>query len=412
MEGMGLFNLAGTGGDANMRTAVHTRRIINPFWGTRLTGSAGKLTFGVLNASEESPRELNAPETAGAANKFFTIGRAMYSLGGSNYAGVLVTDTEYAGRHNRAGGGDISFKPSPTQQFSATFLATRTRNGSEAATHGTASQVSYSFNSRRISWSTQVEHYGRGFELDTAFYNRTGLTTGWSFGEISFYPRDGSDFWVKRVQPFYFLRLGRDQVQDGNEAFLNTGIRINFTRQGYLNISHARGHEPWMGQRYRTGGGINVNGNVQILRWLNFGGHLNTGREIFYDRIAPFQGKSTARGFQVTLQPNEHFSQSVDVNDVSFRREATAQSVFDVSIINTRTTWQFNRHFLVRLIEQFDSSSHRLLTDLLASYEFVPGTVLHAGYGSLYEKDLRDVVGRYRTISRGLFFKASYRWRF
>ena len=30
MEGLGLFNLAGTGGDSTMRTAVHTRRIIDP----------------------------------------------------------------------------------------------------------------------------------------------------------------------------------------------------------------------------------------------------------------------------------------------------------------------------------------------------------------------------------------------
>ena len=41
MEGMGLFDLAGTGGDSNMRTAVHTRRIINPDWGSKVTGTAG-----------------------------------------------------------------------------------------------------------------------------------------------------------------------------------------------------------------------------------------------------------------------------------------------------------------------------------------------------------------------------------
>ena len=35
MEGMGLFNLAGTGGDGNMRTAVHTRTIVNPMWGSQ-----------------------------------------------------------------------------------------------------------------------------------------------------------------------------------------------------------------------------------------------------------------------------------------------------------------------------------------------------------------------------------------
>jgi hypothetical protein len=32
MEGLGLFNIAGTGGDGNMRIAVHTRRIVDPQW--------------------------------------------------------------------------------------------------------------------------------------------------------------------------------------------------------------------------------------------------------------------------------------------------------------------------------------------------------------------------------------------
>lgn len=122
--------------------------------------------------------------------------------------------------------------------------------------------------------------------------------------------------------------------------------------------------------------------------------------------------------FSVTLQPNQHFSQSVEYNTVRFNRASTGERVFTVNIVNLRATYQFNRHFLARLIEQYDSSRHRLLTDVLGSYEFVPGTVLHAGYGSLYEK--RDfLAGRllptgahYLTVNRGLFFKASYLHRF
>ncbi len=49
MEGMGLFNIAGTGGDGNMRTAVHTRKIVDPIFGSKVTGTIGKTTFGVLN---------------------------------------------------------------------------------------------------------------------------------------------------------------------------------------------------------------------------------------------------------------------------------------------------------------------------------------------------------------------------
>ncbi len=114
-------------------------------------------------------------------------------------------------------------------------------------------------------------------------------------------------------------------------------------------------------------------------------------------------------GAGLTLQPNPHLSQSVNWNRVRFDRASTGERVYTVNIINTRTTYQFNKHFLVRALEQFDSSQRRLLTDVLASYEFVPGTVFHAGYGSLLEKDTPD---GYRTTSRGLFFKASYLYRF
>src|SRR5207245_1706135 len=59
MEGMGLFNIAGaSGGDGNMRAAVHTRRIVDPFWGAKVTGTSGKVTFGVLNASDEHPEDV------------------------------------------------------------------------------------------------------------------------------------------------------------------------------------------------------------------------------------------------------------------------------------------------------------------------------------------------------------------
>src|SRR3989442_8545393 len=50
MEGLGLFNLAGTGGDSSMRKAVHTPRIVDPSAGVKLTGTAAPDTFALLSA--------------------------------------------------------------------------------------------------------------------------------------------------------------------------------------------------------------------------------------------------------------------------------------------------------------------------------------------------------------------------
>ena len=58
-----------------------------------------------------------------------------------------------------------------------------------------------------------------------------------------------------------------------------------------------------------------------------------------------------------------------------------------------------------------------MLTDFLASFTVIPGTVLYVGYGSLYERkewqdnEWIDNSGRYIESARSLFFKASYLWR-
>jgi hypothetical protein len=157
---------------------------------------------------------------------------------------------------------------------------------------------------------------------------------------------------------------------------------------------------------------------VQIFRWLHVNGNFSQGQQVFYDPVDPFQGKATNGSLGITLQPNQHINQDIQYSTVRFDRASTGERVFTVHILNTRTTYQFDRHLLVRLLERFDSSRHQLLTDFLASYELVPGTVAHAGYGSIFEKadfengTLVPNTGNYLTVSRGLFFKISYLHRF
>jgi hypothetical protein len=195
------------------------------------------------------------------------------------------------------------------------------------------------------------------------------------------------------------------------------------TRQGSFNFSHARGHESWKGTKYKIGSDFNFFGEMQVLRWLYLGGNFRRGPAVFYDETNPFQGHSRSLGIETTIQPNQHLSQALNYNTVRFTRPSTGALVYEVDVVNSRTTYQFDKHFLVRILAQYDSSSDRVLTDFLASYEFVPGTVLHAGYGSLYEKGFGSVEpvpgappidpgNRYVMVNRGLFLKASYLRRF
>ena len=101
-----------------------------------------------------------------------------------------------------------------------------------------------------------------------------------------------------------------------------------------------------------------------------------------------------------------------------FDRPNGGGRLYTVNVVNTRTTYQFSREFAVRAIVQYDSQQHRVLTDFLGSYDLRPGTVVYAGYGSLFQKRAYqapawiDGEGRYLTTRRGLFLKASYLYRF
>ena len=417
MEGMGLFNVAH--GDS-MRTAVHTRRIVDPIFGAKLTGTAGKTTFGVLSALDDHPGDIgDRGESFADRNKMFTIGRATYALRRSDYVGGIFTQTHHAGRRNLAAGADMQLRPTTHQAVTASFLATKTEGGETASMHGNEAHFAYSYESRRFQSGWQIEHYDRDFQMDTAFYQRTGFTAAYTYNEVNWYPGQR----IQRVHPFVFGKIGKDRIQDGREYFFNTGLRMDFTRQGNFNLETSYGEEAWRGQQFKSYNKLFVFARMQVVRWLELFGGTGFGPSIFYDDVNPYQGDSRFGFGGFTFQPNQHLSESIELNSVIFDRASNGERIYSVTVVNSRTTYQFNKHFLARALIQYDSSTHRVLTDFLASYEFVPGTVVHAGYGSLYERGLLDappndvnapvrLEERYRATNRGFFFKASYLKRF
>jgi hypothetical protein len=419
MEGSDIFRLAGiSGGDASMVSAVHTRNIVDPIVGLKLTGSAGRLSFGTLNALDQAAdRDLEDADPRRGHDRIFNIGRARYSLGTDTFLGAIVADTRFGGDRNSVAGADVSWKFRGTShQITTTALHSWTQDR-EGPRDGSALQMNFNTSSQRSNVSAQFEHYDRDFVMDTAFYNRVGFTQAWAFVDYSFYPDKDRYPWIRRITPFTFVQGGRDR-EVGNDGFLNvSGFRFNFTRQGFFRIDRFFGREPWAGRRFDIGR-IRLQGQVQLFRWVNVEGYFHSGRAIFYDLVDPFGGDERRSEFEVTFQPTGRLTQAIEYERVMFDRADTGERVHTVDILNTRTTYQFTRAFALRGIAQYDSSLKRVLTDFLASYELKPGTVIYGGYGALFEqRDFRDREwvtgeGSYRASRRGLFLKASYLYRF
>jgi uncharacterized protein DUF5916 len=400
MEGLGLFNLAGTGGDSTMRTAVHTRRIIDPSVGVKLTGTAGKHTFGVLSSADASP--------AGERQRVFTIGREVLNFGHGQYVGLLISDTEYGAEHNRVAGGDVAFRKGEHFQANGSLLSSHSQSTAGNLRSGTGAQTSYWYGTHRYTIAGQLEHYDRGFQMDTAFINRVGLTRAWQYQDLNFYPSNPRFRWIKRINPFFWVVGGKDRAEGGTEALYLPAVRFNFTRDGSLRLDYGRGHETFAGRQFEIGT-MTVDAGVQITRWLELNAATHSGAAIFYDPDAPFQGYRRSTSVRFGLQPNAKVNIHTTYDFVTFSNRSTGLNVYRVHIVILRNTYQFTPRFFVRAVAQFDSSRERVLTDFLASYELTPGTVVHAGYGSLYGT---ETVETYHATARAFFFKASYRARF
>jgi hypothetical protein len=406
MEGSGIFSLPGGCCDNSLRTAVHTRRIVDPNVGAKLTGSLGRVTFGGLSAVDDS----------GADDRFFNVARAQYSLGPSNYVGALYTDTTSDLRSNRVVGTDLSWRVSKTQRLDGFALFSRSRDGDGRPANGGGAQLGYSYETEKWTVTGAAEHYDRDFQMDTAFINRVNVTGGWAFLNRSWYPDKDKYPWIRRVAFVAFNRGVYDRNQGGGEYVGVAGGQFNFSRQGFLRVQMQRGFEHWQQQRFEFHG-VNAFGFVQAFRWLGVNGGIFDGRQVFYDVEAPFLGRQRSGGVNVNFQPTGRFSQEMGLERVNFN-QLSGEPVYSVTVVNTKTTYQFTRALSIRGIAQYDGSRARVLTDFLSSYEPRPGTVVYVGYGSLIERrgfiegEWVPLTGTYRTTERGLFLKASYLYRF
>jgi len=68
---------------------------------------------------------------------------------------------------------------------------------------------------------------------------------------------------------------------------------------------------------------------------------------------------------------------------------------------------------------EYNTYRRRLAADVLASFTYIPGTVIFAGYGSAFERTRWTPEGNsylpaqsFWPTERSFFFKASYLWRF
>ena len=408
LEGADYFNFAGPTEYDPLRAVVYTRNILDPAVGVRLTGKAGARNSIASIYSYDNP----GGAAEGEADAHFAILRYKRSLSQDSYLGGFATAKERKDGYNRVFGTDGLFRVSQASTFGYhAFLSQTGESGTGASVLGHAVGAEYDYGNRNLDLSFGALDISTDFRVDTGYLTRQGLSTVSAYIGPKFYP---SSKVLQKITPSLLLEATRDRFAAKWESYNFIGLEAALTRSTMLAVRYNLASEIYLGKKFDRNG-LELEARSQVTRQFRFTLQYFNGGGIYYSDD-PYQGDRQDMSAALTCQLSEKFRSDLSYTYSDFHRREGDQEVYTYAIGRARNTYQFNKYVFLRGIVEYNSYWDRWILDLLASFTYIPGTVVHFGYGSLFEKIRWENGGyvpadRYQESRRGLFFKASYLWR-
>ena len=413
LEGAENFRIGATGVSEldPIVSIVHTRTITNPLLGVKLTGKLSeKNTLASIYAMDRVPDDQK--ELSGNYAQF-PIFRYKRTLDDDSYLGGIYAGVETKNGFNRLGGIDGAWRVSQSATLEYHGLLSTTKAASAATeTSGRSLAIRYFHSTRDAVYDFSVVDISDNFVANMGFVARTGVLQLAALAKPKIYPESGL---LRRVD----VELFSGQTEDRPSGLWETSNHISIlgVLPGNLSVrtQYTYSTEVFLAQRFRTGGFL-ITGGGQATKQLSISLAYRRLKAIYYDPSTPYQGNNDRVSAVIIYQPSEQFDANGTLSYSRFFREPDDQEIYTYLISRLKLTYQWNKYLFFRGIAEYNDYRKRLLTDFLASFTYIPGTVMHLGYGSLYEKTQWRNGGytdsdRFLETQRGFFFKMSYLWR-
>jgi len=406
LEGQEIFQTA------TPLTLVHTRTIVDPRFGGKLTGKVGQTTLGVVVADDEAAGRLDdtAHPLYGTSAQT-VLGRARYDFYAESYLGAIMTAREFGADYNRVAGVDGRFRLGRTHRISFLAAGSETEDETLGSLSGGAFEADFSKQGRNVSYNIAHSRIDPGFLTSTGFLPRVDLQQTSGTAGYRWWPESNLMTWGPSVT---YLRLYDHSglLQDEQiQAMANFSFRNNMAITGMVN----RDLERYGAIDFRkTGFGFF---GVMSARILSIYGGYNWGDGILYDSESPYLGWSTVGNVNFRFQPTSRLRTEFNMVSSDFVEPISQTDIFNVKIFRTRTTYQFTDRLLARYIMEHNTAAATLGNNVLFTYRVNAGTVIFLGYddryrqGMLIDSLLFPTTELLRT-NRAFFGKISYLFRY
>lgn len=407
LEGREKFAFAANQDGDPLGAVVHTRNIVDPLLGFKLNGKLG------VNDSIASIYAMDRLADGGPGDfAHFALVRAKHALKKDGYIGGFWTSRFEGPRSNVVAGADGQLRTGPAGMFSFhAFLSGTNAGTGTGAIGGHALGLLYEINKRDWIMRASFQDLDKDFSTETGYLTRGGLSR-LKIGVIPvIHPKSRL---LLRLEPVFHTILIRDKESGLYETTDAFDLRFILPRNTSLTAGARYATEVYLGRRFHRSA-WRIIGTSQFSKNLLFSLTANIGEKIRYVD-APYQGHGKDILATAIYQPSEKFHLEIDLSFSDFTRSNNGVREYDYTILRSMNTYQLNKYLFLRAIVEYNSFWKRMVTDFLASFTYIPGTVIHLGYGAAYEKtawtdgSYMD-SNRFLETRRSFFFKAGYLWR-
>lgn len=410
-----------------------SRRIIEPRFGSRLTGKSGPWALGALITDDRAAGTLADPTSDLAGHRALDgVFRLRRDFSGQSSAGVLITSRDFGSSFSRMFSFDTRLRLNENWIFSGQLLRSESRSDSEGRLSAPGYYAGIKHSGLHFNYSGDYLDLSPDFRTELGFIPRVDVRRTEHQVAYKWIPEGRR---ILSFEPSVILSGNWDRRNRLQNWDVVPGATMTFPGRTSLSGRRIESYELFdqIGfRKYANSAAF----TTQWWKWLKIDAEYARGKGINYypaGELSPFIARtSDARaGATLRLSKRMRIQESYLYSGLTTTGEPR-EGVFENHISRSRLNYQFTRRLSLRTIVDYRALNpneslvdldhdKRFGADVLLTYLVNPGTAFYIGYSDLRENleiipTLRPSLHRtdspFHQVGRQLFVKLSYLIRF